>query len=302
MISVIIPTYNAAKHLEKLLESLRQQTLPSEIIVIDSSSTDSTPKIAEQFGATVKVIDKGAFDHGGTRTLAGKMAGGNILVYLTQDALPVASTSLEKLVRPLTDRTVGAVYGRQLPRPEASVFGTHLRLFNYPDVSYIRSLTDKKTYGIKTPFLSNSFAAYRKSCLEEICWFNERLIMGEDTCAGARLLMAGYTIAYAADAAVYHSHDYTAMQEMRRYFDIGVFHRSEDWIISEFGSAGGEGMAYLKSAITYLAENRKYELLPELFVLTGLKLAGYTLGRISPYLPLSVVKRFSMHRDWWGEA
>lgn len=114
--------------------------------------------------------------------------------------------------------------------------------------------------------------------------------------------MAGYTIAYASDAAVYHSHDYTAMQEMRRYFDIGVFHSSEDWLISEFGSAGGEGLAYLKSAIRYLTENRKYGLLPELLVRTGLKLVGYTLGRISRYLPASVVKNVSMHRDWWGET
>jgi len=302
MISVIIPTYNAAKQLEKLLASLRQQTLPCEIIVIDSSSTDGTPKIAEQYGALVKTIDKDTFDHGGTRTLAGKMAGGDILVYLTQDALPVDSASLANLVEPLADRAVGAVYGRQLPRPGASRFGAHLRLFNYPVRSHCRSLQDKKTYGIKTPFLSNSFAAYRKSCLGEIGWFSERLIMGEDMHAGAKLLLAGYRIAYAPEAAVYHSHDYTPLQEFRRSFDIGVFHRREEWIISEFGSAGGEGMAYLKSAITYLAKDGKYGLLPELFVRTGLRLAGYTLGRMSRHLPLSVVKSFSLHRDWWGEA
>lgn len=302
MTSVIIPTYNAAKELEKLLVSLRQQTLPCEIIVIDSSSTDGTPKIAEQYGATVKIIDKSAFDHGGTRTLAGKMAGGDILVYLTQDALPRDATSLEKLVKPLADRTVGAVYGRQLPRPGASLFSAHLRLFNYPETSSIKWLTDKNTLGIKTPFLSNSFAAYRRTELEKTGWFRERLIMGEDTDAGARLLLAGQAIAYAADAAVYHSHDYTPVEEFRRYFDIGVFHRAEDWLLSEFGSAGGEGMAYLKSALKYLAERGKYHLLPELVVRTGLKLAGYSLGRRFRYIPGRLRKRLSMHPDWWGRG
>jgi rhamnosyltransferase len=299
MISVIIPTYNAAKDLEKLLESLRQQTLPCEIIVIDTSSTDGTPEVAEHYRAIVKVIDKNTFDHGGTRTLAGKMAGGDILVYLTQDALPVDATSLEKLVKPLADSTVGAVYGRQVPRPGASLFGAHLRLFNYLDTSSIKRLSDKATLGIKTPFFSNSFAAYRRTDLEQIGWFRERLILGEDTCAAARLLLAGHAVAYAADAVVYHSHDYTPAEEFRRYFDVGVFHSAEDWILSEFGSAGGEGMAYLKSAVKYLAENGKYHLLPELVARTGLKFAGYTLGRMSRYLPLSIVKNFSMHRDWW---
>lgn len=302
MTSVIIPTYNAATELEKLLVCLRQQTLPCEVIVIDSSSSDNTPKIAGQYGALVKTIDKDAFDHGGTRTLAGKMAAGDILVYMTQDALPADSTSLEKLVKPLTDRTVGAVYGRQLPHPGASPFSAHLRLFNYPGISIIKRLADKDTMGLKTPFLSNSFAAYRRTDLEKTGWFRERLIMGEDTFAGARLLLAGQAIAYAADAAVYHSHDYTPAGEFRRYFDIGVFHTTENWILSEFGDATGEGMSYLKSAISYLAERGKYHLLPELAVRTGLKLAGYSLGRRFSAIPGPLRKKLSMHPDWWDGA
>ncbi|MBA4373798.1 MAG: glycosyl transferase [Thermodesulfovibrio sp.] len=299
MISVIIPTYNAALQLETLLKSLQQQTLPCEIIVIDSGSTDRTPAIAGQRGATVRVIDKDDFGHGRTRTLAGKLAQGDILVYLTQDALPVNTTSLERLLAPLADTTIGAVYGRQLPRPGAALLSSHLRLFNYPEVSYVRTLQDRKQYGIKTPFLSNSFAAYRKACLDEIGWFSEKVIMGEDTLAGARLLLAGYRLAYTAEAAVYHSHDYTLLQDFRRAFDIGVFHRSEDWLISEFGSAGSEGLAYLKSAVTHLSEKRKYHRLPELLVRTALKFTGYTLGRRSRHLPVSALQHFSMHRDWW---
>lgn len=302
MISVIIPTYNAVNDLEKLLASLRQQTIPCEIIVIDSSSTDGTPRIAEEYGATVKAVGKEAFDHGGTRTLAGKMAGGDILVFMTQDTLPADAVSLERLVASLSDTKTGAAYGRQLPRPGAHPLGAHLRLFNYPEVSSIKRLADKRWLGIKTPFLSNSFAAYRTSCLREIGWFKERLIMGEDMHAGAKLLLAGYSIAYAADAVVYHSHDYTPLEELRRAFDIGVFHRSEDWILSAFGSAGGEGLAYLKSAMMYLAQNRNCGLAPELLLRTGMKAAGYALGRASGYLPRPVIRSLSMHRDWWGKA
>lgn len=302
MISVIIPTYNAAKHLEALLESLRQQTVGSEIMVVDSTSTDGTPELAQRHGAAVMTVSKEAFDHGGVRTLAGKAARGELLVYLTQDALPVSATALEKLLEPLADRTVAAVYGRQLPRPGASLFGAHLRLFNYPEGSWTRSLGDRQRYGIRTPFLSNSFAAYRKACLQEIGWFSERLIMGEDTAAGARLLRLGYRLAYTAEAAVYHSHDYTLRQDFRRSFDIGVFHQSEDRLLAEFGGAGKEGLAYLRSAVRYLAEHRALPRLPELLLRTSLRFTGYTLGRRFRRLPLTVVRSCSMHRDWWREG
>lgn len=51
-ISVIIPAFNAARHLAETLESVRAQTLqPAEIIVVDNGSTDGTPRIALEYGA-----------------------------------------------------------------------------------------------------------------------------------------------------------------------------------------------------------------------------------------------------------
>ncbi len=310
MTTVIIPTYNAGKQLAKLLESLKAQSLACDILIIDASSDDDTAKIAKRSGATVTIIEKQSFDHGGTRTLAGQLSGtitrtkadADILVYMTQDALPADSTALENLIKPFSDHMVAAAYGRQLPHPVASPFGGHLRLFNYPEISHIRSLADKAACGIRTPFLSNSFAAYRRPALEEIGWFRERLIMGEDTWAGAKLLLAGYRLAYVSEAKVHHSHDYSPQEDFRRYFDIGVFHRCEDWILSEFGSAGHEGLAYVKSAITYLAGHKKSYLLPELMIRTALKLAGYSLGRMHTHIPVSLKKKLSMHRDWWDRT
>jgi len=301
-VSVMIPTLNAGKALAALLGALQSQTIPCETVVVDSGSTDDTAAIAGRCGVGVHSLAGASFDHGGTRTLAAKISAGEILVFMTQDALPADKRSLENLLRPFEDNSVAAVYGRQLPHPGASLFGTHLRLFNYPETSMIKRLKDKDVLGIKTPFLSNSFAAYRRTDLEKTGWFRDHLIMGEDTCAGARLLMAGHAIAYASDAAVYHSHDYTLFGEFRRYFDIGVFHTSEDWILSEFGGAGGEGMVYLKSAIKYITKNGKYLLLPELLVRTGLKLIGYSLGRRFRYIPAPLRKKLSMHPDWWNKG
>jgi len=172
-------------------------------------------------------------------------------------------------------------------------------LFNYPETPYIRTLSDKGKYGIKTPFLSNSFAAYRRRALDEIMWFKEKLILGEDTYAGAKLLLAGYTIAYVPDAMVYHSHNYTVFQELQRYFDIGVFHKTEHWIIEEFGKAGGEGGRYIQSAFAFLIKNRKYCLMPEFVIRNILKYIGYTLGQHYDKLPDVIIHTLSMHEYFW---
>lgn len=300
MISVIIPIINAGKGLRDLLAKLRTQTVQSEIIIVDSSSSDEASRIAASFGARLMKVRTGGFDHGGTRNLVAEEAKGDIVIFLTQDVLPFDDRSFENIVRPFKDETVGAAYGRQVPYPDASPFAAHLRLFNYPETSSLRSISDKEKFKIKTPFLSNSFSAYRKKAFLQVGGFKERLIVSEDTYAGARLLLAGYKIAYAADAVVYHSHNHTACQEFKRYFDIGVFHRCEGWILEEFGRAEGEGLAYVWSAAGYLVRKGKYLLLPELAIRTAMKFAGYNLGRLHQKLPRPLIKRMSMQKDWWA--
>lgn len=302
MPSIIIPTYNAEQQIDRLLRSLKAQTLSCDLLVIDSSSTDATVKIAEGHGAKVLVTGKEEFDHGGTRTRAARAATGDIIVYLTQDALPADNHAVENLLRPFSDETVAAAFGRQVPNPDATAFASHLRLFNYPPESRLRSLSDRQRYGIKTPFLSNSFSAYRRKALEEVGYFREGLIASEDTYAGSKLLLAGYRIAYVADAVVHHSHNYTVFQEFRRYFDIGVGHRREGWILEAFGRAEGEGMRYLRSEISFLIRSGKAFLIPEALLRNSLKYIGYTLGRHHDRIPAGIARRLSMNAGWWTKA
>ena len=300
-ISVIIPTYNAEKYLGNLLNLLKRQAQKiEEIIVIDSESADRTKKIAEKCRVKFLSVPKASFDHGGTRALAGKMAKGDILVYLTQDVLPYDDRAVASLVKPFsTDKKIGAVYGRQIPYPEANPFSAHSRYFGYPEHSYIRVLEDKSKYGIKTAFLSNAFAAYRKKTLEKIGWFKSNLVSTEDTYAGAKMLLSGSRLAYVSSARVYHSHNYTVWQEFKRYFDIGSFHKNENWIIREFGKADGEGFKYVLSEFSYLMKKKKFHLVPEFFARNAMKWIGYRLGYHHTALPKWLIVRLSMHRGWW---
>jgi rhamnosyltransferase len=300
MVSVIIPTCNAGERLRRLLTALQAQSVGAEILIVDSSSTDDTVGITRAFGLEPIAIRKEDFDHGGTRTFAGKRANGDILVYLTQDALPADVHAVRNLTASFDeDREVGGTYGRQLPCPGASAFAAHLRLFNYPETSYIRTFNDREKYGIKTAFLSDSFAAYRRSALEKIGWFEENLISSEDTYAGAKLLSAGYRLRYVSDARVYHSHNYTVLEEFKRYFDIGVFHSAERWILETFGRAEGEGMRYILSEFRYLVSRGKYHLLFEFICRNMMKFAGYRLGRNYRGIPMPVSKGISRNKGWW---
>jgi len=158
-VSLIIPTYQAGRYLPALLEKLQSQSLQFECIIIDSSSTDDTLNLIKSYADKIITIKQSDFDHGGTRTQAAKVASGEIIIFLTQDALPVDSHSLETLIKVFENTEIGVAYGRQLPYPHTNLFGKHLRVFNYPYQSYIRSLEDKSIYGMKTAFLSDSFSA-----------------------------------------------------------------------------------------------------------------------------------------------
>jgi rhamnosyltransferase len=174
------------------LRALRTQTVKNlDILVIDSSSSDETVDIAKQHAIQTVIIPKEEFDHGGTRTLAGKTRSvGDILVYLTQDALPCDDRAIETLIQPLlAEKICGAVFGRQIAYQNATPFAQHLRLFNYPPQSYIRTYADRTALGIRAAFCSNSFAAYRRDALEEVGWFAENLLLAEDMHICARMLM-----------------------------------------------------------------------------------------------------------------
>ncbi|MEH7130098.1 glycosyltransferase family 2 protein [Neobacillus drentensis] len=296
-VSVIIPTYNAGEELKGILEKV-----PStyEVVIIDSSSKDNTVSIAKSFGCKVKVIAQSEFNHGTTRNLASQIASGDILVYLTQDAIPVNEKSLNCLIEPLIQNDdIVMAYGRQLPHVGAKIMGSFARLHNYPDQSMVKSLEDKDRLGIKTAFCSNSFSAYRRDVFEKVGMFPSDVILSEDTFVCAKMLLLGYKVAYVSEAMVYHSHDYSIIEEFKRYFDIGVFYGRENWILKEFSEAESEGIKFVLEQFKYLLKNKAPHRTIELVLRNGMKYIGYKLGMFEPKLPVSLKKRLSMHKGYW---
>lgn len=298
---VIIPTYNGGRLFQDLLESLDKQLYkPSQIIIIDSSSSDGTDKLAKRFGLNVVSICQKEFNHGGTRQKGIELSNtAELFIFLTQDAVLESVNSLDNIINCFNDYKVGAAYGRQLPHVNSGLLGAHARLFNYPKQTKVKSIDDAKELGIKTAFISNSFAAYRREAIAAVGGFPKHTILGEDTYVAAKMILSGWKVAYCAESSVYHSHDYNYLQEFRRYFDIGAFHAKESWIREKLGNAEGEGMKFVLSEIKYLLSNDKWYLLPSALIRTVLKFLGYRLGLIEREIPVKTKKLLSMHSSYW---
>lgn len=300
--AVVIPTLNPGDFAAPLCAGLRQQTCwPLPLQVVDSGSPPAQLQDFAAIGGDVTVIDRRSFNHGGTRQMAIDRLPQTVefVVLLTQDAVPVDADAIAALLAVFADPAVGMAYGRQLPHPGAGPFGSFARLFNYPAESAVRELADAPRYGLKTAFASNSFAAYRRSALQAVGGFPSDPILGEDTIVAARMLLAGWKVAYAADARVFHSHDYSIAEELRRYFDIGVLHARESWLRAAFGQAEGEGGRFVREELKYLRRRAPW-LLPLAIARTGCKYIGYRLGLAERRLPLALKRRLSMHKGYWS--
>ncbi len=296
----VIPTFNGGPVWAKCIDSIYKQSIKADIVyIVDSSSFDNTIKIAQSYGSYVTNIAPSDFNHGGTRNMAAKnLAENDILIFLTQDAILASPDALMQLIAPFADPDVAAVCGRQLPHHDANPLSTHARIFNYPIESCVKSAADISRFGIKTAFMSNSFAAYRSKVFFELGGFPENTILAEDMYLTAKMLKAGYNVAYCAEATVRHSHNYTPWEEFRRYFDTGVFHASEPWIREQFGGAGGEGMRFIRSELTFLWQNAP-SWIPRALLTSGCKLLGYKLGQHYQYLPWAWRHKVSMYKAYW---
>jgi rhamnosyltransferase len=300
-ISVIIPTLNAEKTICKLINKIYKQTLlPLEIIILDSSSCDRTEPIASSLGCKVINVDRCDFDHGGTRDLGARRASGSILVFMTQDAIPYDNTLIENLVEPLSNEDIAASFARQLAVPDSNPLEKFSRLFNYQLEPQQKAREDIAHLGIKAFFFSNVCSAIKKSEYLKVGGFPKHIIMNEDMIIAAKLLLAGYRIAYAAKALVWHSHNYNIPLYFKRYFDIGAALNMNSWIF-DYVKVEDEGIRFFKGQLNYLIANRYWQWIPYAFILSFAKYLGLRLGLFQNRLPTDFKKLLSLNQNFWSQ-
>lgn len=299
---VVVPVYNGGPLWREAARALaRAQAFSRHRIrveVVDSSSRDGSADVAREQGFPVATIASAGFDHGGTRNAAVLNQPADVYVFLTQDAVLDHPAALDTLLAAFQNPDVAVAYGRQLPHRDANPIAAHARAFNYGAQSRVVGLKDRARLGIKTVFVSNSFAAYRASTFNDLGGFPERTILSEDMYLAARAVLEGCKVAYVSNACVRHSHNYSPLEEFRRYFDIGVFQADHGWIGEQFGAAEGEGLRFVKSEARRLLGQAPLWL-PRACLHNGLKMLGYRLGRHYSRLPPSWRPRLSMQPGYW---
>lgn len=299
-VDVIIPTYKPDKDLRRLLVRLKKQNYPiHQILIVNTGEEHWNPEVERGIpNLQVRHITKEEFDHGGTRNFGASCSNADILVFMTQDALPQNAKLIQELLRPFVAGEVKASFARQNPKPGCSIQECYTRSFNYPEASDVKDLSDLPTLGIKTYFCSNVCAAYDKKTFDELGGFTEPAIFNEDMIYAATLMKAGYSVAYAAQAEVLHSHNYTNKQQFQRNFDLAVSQAQHPEIFAEVPSEG-EGIRMVKKTAAYLWSIKKPWLIASLVVKSACKYAGYFLGKRYQKLPDAWVLKCTMNPEYW---
>ncbi|GGK95217.1 glycosyltransferase family 2 protein [Deinococcus radiotolerans] len=303
-IAIVIPTYNPGSHAISMINAIRDQDLMvSKVVIIDSSSEDGSCELWKDAGFDVISISKSDFDHGASRNLGARMAMDcDILIFMTQDAVPENAETLRNLVEPIISRQADALYARQLARPDASYIESLTRSYNYPaqeNQKFALKHTGSSSNGARKYFFSNVCSAYRVEAFKAVGGFEEGIILNEDVVICKRMMDQGYRVGYSSSAKVIHSHEYTIKKDFSRSFDIGVSH-SDISALKNLNSEG-EGLKYVKFILSNLYINKK-PLIPRFILHSFARYMGYYLGKNHRLLGKKISKKFSMHKGYWLNA
>lgn len=301
-VDVIIPTFRPDQTFIALLERLYSQSYPINVIYVINTNEqlfDST-MIKQDSNVIIKHIKQQEFDHGATRDMGARMSNSDVIVFMTQDALPEDDSLIENLMKCFNSEDIGVAYARQLPNDTCSEIEKYTRSFNYPDESSVKSLADMNQLGIKTYFCSNVCAAYQKELYVSLGGFIRHTIFNEDMIFASKIIQAGRKIAYCAEARVIHSHNYTNMQQLRRNFDLGVSQKDNESVFMGLKSES-EGIRLVMQTAKHCFQIGKPWLVMDLICKSGFKFLGYKLGKNYQRLPFWLIRILTMNQAYWKQ-
>ena len=222
-VSVLIPTLEAERHLERLLPALAAQRVAGglELRVLDSGSSDRTRELALAAGAQVETIARAAFRHGPARNRLAAGALGDVLVFLSQDALPEGEDFVARLAAALDDPRTAAAYARLLPREDDDPL-TARTVLAAPEARAEPRLHESDDAALAFHDIAS---AIRADALRALPFPD--VAFGEDLAWARAALDRGWRIRYAADAVARHAHRYGLRSAFERWRVDAAFHRTQ---------------------------------------------------------------------------
>jgi rhamnosyltransferase len=295
--SIIIPTKNGGQGIGACLDAVFSQKNVGrfEVLVIDSGSTDGTLEIMGQYPVRLVQIPSETFHHARTRNYAAGLAKGEVLVFLSQDAIPASDIWLAAFLSNFDEPAVGAVYGRQLPKAESGLERRSAFAVMYGRTRIVKMPMDGGSLGHKYYHFSNANSAIRRK-VWQATRFPDELKVFEDVGIAKRILGSGWSIVYDPEAAVYHSHDFSLDILFKRYFDIGVvYQRLGIWDERSRASLWRDGWSAFKDKLFSLLKEERPEGTGSSLVQDVGKYVAIQLGRNERLLPRVVKKKLSLY-------
>lgn len=295
-ISILIPAKDEALNIRSCLDGVFSQSTTSEfeVILADSGSTDGTPEIVSSYPVRLYRILPEEFHHARTRNYLASLAQGRFLVYLNADAFPASPNWLQFLLSNFSDSSVGAVYGRHLPKSDCNLERELVLSTMYGNDKVVKEPCRKQELGYRYYHLSTVNAAIRKSVWERT-GFPENLKIYEDVGIAKRILDAGWKIVYEPTATVHHSDNHTSIGLFRRYFDLGViWGQLGMWDKTTKASLVRDGCRLLSRKLKGgTKKGGRTALQFQSIAQDTAKYAGLMMGKNERFLPLSVKRRMS---------
>jgi rhamnosyltransferase len=287
-ISIVLLTLNGMPTLELCLEQISRQRLKSqiEIIHIDSGSTDDTLAAARSFSLDTLHIPSGHFHHSSTRNHAASLAKNEVVVFLSQDAIPTNETWLANLVAPFEDASVGAVYGRQIPDVSVGPVRRCAMSHLYPSRREVRDPSHTSRFNLAMCRFSDANSAVRRDLLERFK-FDERALVCEDHGMCRDILSAGYKVVYEPEAAVIHGHERDLLSEFGWSVDNGISLTR----MGILGNSSGDndelryGLRCAQQQLEYFARRQEFRNLVVCLANISVRWLGVQIGKREKNIP-----------------
>ena len=220
LISVVIPVYNAAQHLNRCLTAIRRSSYPSyEIIVVDDASTDESAKTARKHGAFVLQLQRQS-GPAAARNYGAKNAQGDILLFIDSDVLVKEETIARVARNFVEDSQITALFGSYDDEPAERNF-----LSQYKNL--VHHYVHQQSRSEAVTFWAGC-GAVRKDVFLAVGGFDEQKYSRpciEDIELGYRLTKAGYRILLDKNLQVKHLKEW----RLKSWLRTDIFSRAVPW-------------------------------------------------------------------------
>ena len=299
-LSIICPLYKAEKYIDNLDMSLKRQ-LKVEIkeikYIVTECYEDKTIEKLKNINAKYRVIKAEEFSHSLTREKAVYEAEGDIIVFITQDIIIKSDMWLYNLTNSIEKGVCEASFSKQIC--EEKTIERYTRMNNYPSESRILSKKDIDKLGIMTYFYSDASSAIRKDIFIKLNGYDKKnLLTNEDMYIAYKLINNGYRIKYCSDSEIIHSHKYTYLSLLKRYFDQGVFLKQHEYINNSGANSSAINLA--KFVLVNSLKEKSLKVFFEIIPNFGARYIGNKLGQRYEKLSKKTILKYTNNPNYWN--